>query len=209
MGNRVLVALGMMKPTLHRKASSTSSTMLSHAYSSDILPALGSRASLSSRNVVANKRVIHPHNHRYRLWCNWLILLVFYSAWVSPFEFGFIENPRGALLAADMVVNGFFGVDIVLTFFVAYLNPSTFLMVDSQKKIAFRYLTSTWFALDVASTVPFGVFPLIFTGKYGTGFTYSLINMLRLWRLRRVSAMFARNSFLAKRLINFVLRFSI
>jgi hypothetical protein len=55
-----------------------------------------------------------------------------------------------------------------------------------------RYLTSTWFVLDVASTVPFGVLPLIFTGKYGTGFTYSLINMLRLWRLRRVSAMFAR-----------------
>ncbi|KAG0564310.1 hypothetical protein M758_8G096200 [Ceratodon purpureus] len=191
--DRILVTLGLMKPSLQRKASSTSSTtVLSHAYSSGILPALGSRASISSRNVVLNKHVIHPHNHRYRLWCNWLIVLVFYSAWVSPFEFGFIENPRGALLAADMVVNGFFGVDIVLTFFVAYLDPSTFLMVDNLKKIATRYLTSTWFVLDVASTVPFGVLALIFTGKYGTGFTYSLINMLRLWRLRRVSAMFAR-----------------
>jgi len=67
-----------------------------------------------------------------------LIILVFYSAWVSPFEFGFIENPRGTLLAADMVVNGFFGVDIVLTLFVAYLDPATFLMVDSLKKIAKR-----------------------------------------------------------------------
>lgn len=72
------------------------------------------------------------------LWCSWLIILVFYSAWVSPFEFGFIENPRGALLAADMVVNGFFGVDIILTLFVAYLDPTTFLMVDSLKKIAKR-----------------------------------------------------------------------
>ena len=51
---------------------------------------------------------------------------------------------------------------------------------------------STWFALDVASTVPFGAIAFIFTGKYGKGFTYSLINMLRLWRLRRVSALFAR-----------------
>lgn len=69
----------------------------------------------------------------------WLMVLVFYSAWVSPFEFGFIENPRGALLAADNVVNGFFGIDIILTFFVAYLDPKTFLMVDNYKRIALRY----------------------------------------------------------------------
>jgi hypothetical protein len=67
MGNRVLAALGIKKPAvLQRKASSTSSAMLSHAYSSGILPALGSRASISSRNVVLNKRVIHPHNKHYR-----------------------------------------------------------------------------------------------------------------------------------------------
>lgn len=67
-----------------------------------------------------------------------LIVLVFYSAWVSPFEFGFVENPRGALRAADMVVNGFFAVDIILTFFVAFTDPTTFLMVDNFKTIAIR-----------------------------------------------------------------------
>lgn len=66
-GHRILVALGLVKPSLKRKASSNSSSMqLSHAYSSGILPALGSRASISSRNVVLNKHVIHPHNPRYR-----------------------------------------------------------------------------------------------------------------------------------------------
>lgn len=74
----------------------------------------------------------------YRYWWYWLIVLVFYSAWVSPFEFGFVENPRGHLLAVDNVVNGFFGIDIVLTFFVAYLDPTTFLMVDEFKMIALR-----------------------------------------------------------------------
>lgn len=68
---------------------------------------------------------------------------MFYSAWVSPFEFGFVENPRGGLLAVDMVVNGFFAIDIILTFFVAYLDPSTLLMVDSCKKIAKRYTLET------------------------------------------------------------------
>lgn len=67
-----------------------------------------------------------------------MILLVFYSAWVSPFEFGFIEDPRGALFTADMIVNGFFAIDIILTFFVAYLDSETYLMVDSFRKIAKR-----------------------------------------------------------------------
>lgn len=54
-----------------------------------------------------------------------------------------------------------------------------------------RYLSS-WFVLDVASTVPFEAIAFIFTGRYGKGFVYSMLNMLRLWRLRRVSALFAR-----------------
>lgn len=67
-----------------------------------------------------------------------LILLVVYSAWVAPFEFGFVQNPKGALLAADWTVDAFFGIDIFLTFFVAYLDKSTYLFVGNHKQIAFR-----------------------------------------------------------------------
>ena len=61
-----------------------------------------------------------------------------YSAWVSPFEFGFIENPRGALMVIDNVVNFMFLIDILLTFFVAYLDPATFLLESNLKRIAIR-----------------------------------------------------------------------
>lgn len=54
-----------------------------------------------------------------------------------------------------------------------------------------RYLRS-WFVLDVASTVPFAAIMVIFTHKYETGFVTSFVNLLRLWRLRRVSDVFAR-----------------
>ncbi len=73
-----------------------------------------------------------------RWWEIWLVVLVGYSAWVSPFEFGFIQNPRGALLAVDYTVDAFFAIDIILTFFVAYLDKRTFVMVDDLRKIAFR-----------------------------------------------------------------------
>lgn len=63
---------------------------------------------------------------------------MFYSAWVSPFEFGFIQHPRGALLIVDNVINFLFLIDIILTFFVAYLDPQTFLMESDLKNIAIR-----------------------------------------------------------------------
>ncbi|MQM00213.1 hypothetical protein Taro_032943 [Colocasia esculenta] len=78
-----------------------------------------------------------------RAWETFLILLVVYSAWVSPFEFGFLEHSTGGLAIADNVVNGFFAVDIILTFFVAFLDKTTYLLIDNPREIAWRY-ARTW-----------------------------------------------------------------
>ena len=116
------------------------------------------------------------------------MFLVFYTAWISPFEFGFLEEPKGPLSIADNVVNGFFAIDIILTFFVAYLDKSTYLLIDNPKLIAWRYM-KTWLAFDVISTIPSefarDILPHPLEG-------YGYFNILRLWRLRRVSSMFAR-----------------
>lgn len=41
-------------------------------------------------------------------------------------------------MPVDLVVDAFFAVDIALTFFVAYLDKSTYLLVLDHKKIASR-----------------------------------------------------------------------
>lgn len=115
-------------------------------------------------------------------------MLVVYTAWVSPFEFGFLDKPAGPLSITDNIVNGFFAIDIILTFFVAYLDRGTYLLVDDRKKIARKYATS-WLALDVISTIPSELARKISPKPLRT---YGLFNMLRLWRLRRVGALFAR-----------------
>ncbi|XP_062160460.1 potassium channel KAT3-like isoform X2 [Alnus glutinosa] len=119
-----------------------------------------------------------------------LVVLVIYSAWICPFEFAFLPYKRDALFIVDNVVNGFFAIDIVLTFFVAYLDSQSHLLIDNPKKIAVRYI-STWFIFDVCSTAPFQSISLLFTNHSGE-VGYKLLNMLRLWRLRRVSSLFAR-----------------
>lgn len=68
-----------------------------------------------------------------------MVLLVAYTAWVYPFEVAFLKaSPPRHLYIADSVVNFFFGIDIVLTFFVAYIDKRTHLLVREQRKIAKR-----------------------------------------------------------------------
>lgn len=59
-----------------------------------------------------------------------------------------------------------------------------------------RYL-STWFLMDVASTIPFETIAFLFTGKHQAGITYSVLGMLRLWRIRRVMNFFTRLQYIS------------
>lgn len=167
------------------------------------------------------------------------MVLVIYSAWSSPFELAFKKASAGVLLYIDLVVDVFFAIDIILTFFVAYVDKSTYLLIHDHKKIAmryvtiglarslefidvsamtdnthflislsfkyplkiytnmilFRYITHLWFPLDVASTLPFQHIYQRFSGKKHTSNVFGFLNLLRLWRLRRVSELFSRLDF--------------
>lgn len=159
-----------------------------------------------------------------RCWETLMVFLIAYSAWVYPFEVAFMNaSAKGGLLVADNVIDLFFAIDIVLTFFVAYIDSRTHLLVLDQKKIAIRfalfcsslikskqlnndlYITctykhiylslrylSTWFIMDVASTIPFEGLGYLITGQVKSGLSYSLLGMLRLWRLRKVKQFFTR-----------------
>ncbi|OIT07943.1 PREDICTED: potassium channel AKT2/3-like [Nicotiana attenuata] len=156
-----------------------------------ILPPLGSNG--YSQNQTQQKgKIITPMDSRYRCWETLMVIMVAYSAWVCPFEIAFMHsNPNRVLYIADNVVNLFFAIDIILTFFVAYIDTTTQLLVRDRRRIATRYI-STWFMMDVASTIPFDLLALIFTGKHQIGVSYSVLGMLRLWRLRRVKQFFTR-----------------
>nr|GMC81353.1 potassium channel AKT2/3-like [Ipomoea batatas] len=99
-----------------------------------ILPPLGSS---QPTQTASQGLVISPMDSRYRCWETWMVLLVAYSAWVCPFEISFLESKLDTkLYVVDNVVDLFFAVDIVLTFFVAYIDPTTQLLVHDRKQIA-------------------------------------------------------------------------
>uniref|UniRef100_A0A7N0V393 Potassium channel n=1 Tax=Kalanchoe fedtschenkoi TaxID=63787 RepID=A0A7N0V393_KALFE len=176
-------------PLLCQKRSSSDIKNLT-SVSSSLLPAFGTVVDEGYFDV--KKFVIAPFDRRYRIWQTFLVVLVVYSAWASPFELAFPKVSTGSLMPVDLIVDAFFGIDIILTFFVAYLDKSTYLLVDDHKKIAIRYATSLWFPMDIASTLPFQSIYKIFHGKSARGQVFGFLNLLRLWRLRRASELFSR-----------------
>ncbi|CAN4119912.1 unnamed protein product [Withania somnifera] len=149
---------------------------------SAILPSLGAH---SNRKIKLRRYIISSSNPRYRAWDAFLVLLVFYTAWASPFQFGFLDRPTRPMAILDDISNGFFTIDIVVTFFVAYLDKLTYSLIDDPKRIAWRYINF----VDVISTTPSELVRKLLPHSLQS---YGYFSMLRLWRLRRVSAMFAR-----------------
>ncbi|XP_076899611.1 potassium channel KAT3-like [Bidens hawaiensis] len=177
-------------PLLYRRHSSEKIMNNLASVSSSLLPAFGTVVGGDSPPL--RKYVIAPYDRRYRWWQSFLVLLVIYSAWSSPFELAFKKVATGSLLYVDLIVDFFFAADIIITFFVAYLDKSTYLLVDEHKKIATRYVTHMMFPMDVASTLPFQTIYRVLTGKLHRGQVFGFLNLLRLWRLRRVSELFSR-----------------
>ncbi|KAG6711354.1 hypothetical protein I3842_05G049000 [Carya illinoinensis] len=175
----------------HEEISDMPSSHSLQNLSNFIIPPLG--VSTYNQNQTQSKGwIISPLDSRYRSWETFMVLLVAYSAWVYPFEVAFFKSsPKKELWIADNIVDVFFGVDIILTFFVAYIDPRTQLLVRDSRKIAVRYL-STWFLMDLASTIPFKTLGYLFTGKRHMGLSYSLLGVLRFWRIRRVKQLFTR-----------------
>ncbi|PHU09136.1 Potassium channel KAT1 [Capsicum chinense] len=155
-------------------------------FSSDLLPSLGTKINHETK---LRKYIISPFDPCCRAWELFLLIIVIYTAWITPFEIAFLIYKIDALVIFDNIVNCFFAIDIFLNFFVAYLDKDSNILVDDHKKIAIRYI-STWFIFDICSTIPFHDFLFIDHKESGVGF--KLLSMLRLWRLRRVSALFAR-----------------
>ncbi|KAI9393502.1 hypothetical protein POPTR_006G245000v4 [Populus trichocarpa] len=174
---------------LFRRRSGGDVTKNLASVSSSLLPAFG--IDVDDGYLHLKKYVIAPYDRRYRWWQTFLVVLVVYSAWASPFELAFKKAATGGFLPVDLVVDAFFAADIVLTFFVAYLDNTTYLLVDDHKKIALRYITRLLFPMDVASTLPFHIIHRILTGKMH-GEVFGFLNLLRLWRLKRVGELFKR-----------------
>jgi len=107
-----------------------------------------------STQTILSQLVIHPHSPFTKNWDLFIAVLLFYTAYVTPFDVGFLETKLDGLFVINQIVNMGFVMDMAKTFFTAYFDPDTLLMVGDLSKIRNKYFKS-WFCVDLVSILPF------------------------------------------------------
>eukprot|EP00850_Spirogloea_muscicola_P014094 SM000099S25200 [mRNA] locus=s99:136265:141912:+ [translate_table: standard] len=138
-------------------------------------------------HVRLRPRIIAPTDLYWGYWRQLILLLSLYSSLATPFEFAFWRRLPTALSWIDIGINFFFLTDLVLHFFVAYKDRRTYVLVDDRKKIALRYLRTS-FCIDLLALLPWDNMYKATDG--GAGEILRWMIWLRLYRLRWVEVFF-------------------
>ena len=116
-------------------------------------------------------------------WSIVILICLAFTSLITPYEATFIitDHIDGMFLinrAMDLV----FLMDISIQFLTAYTDPKTDKIIRNHKKIMIHYLSS-WFFLDLISTIPWEMAGLLFKSDSSD---VALLQVLRLLRLARL-----------------------
>lgn len=131
--------------------------------------------------------IIHPFNPHKVKWDLSVAVMIIYSLLFVPFRIGFAVEATGIAFVADIIIDGCFAVDMVLTFFVGYTDDRD-VLVFRQGDIALRYLRG-FFAVDFVSVFPTDwIIGLVSPGAGGS--SARITRILRLVRLMKLARLF-------------------
>lgn len=145
---------------------------------------------LSIRNFTVVKPsmprfLFHPESKSKLIWNSILIVLLIYTATITPFRICFMENILYSnWWWVDTIVDFLFFVDIIVSINSAYFEGEN-LIID-RKNIFFRYL-KTWMLLDISACIPYSLFSGDSNGQQsGHNNLVKLIRLPRLYRLFKI-----------------------
>ena len=101
-------------------------------------------------------------NNGYKiLWDIYILVLLLFISLVVPWRLAFndADAKDDGWLVAFWIIDGFFLIDIILTFFTSVTDESDFKEITDKRSIAKIYLRK-WFIIDVVSIMPVDVFLL-------------------------------------------------
>ena len=134
-------------------------------------------------------RVILPDSRFRNGWDVAQVCLLLYVMVMVPIRFGFDQPPQmySAIFWWEVAVDGYFIIDLILNFFMAYVDKLTNILVTSRVVIRNNYLTG-WFIIDFFSVLPISHINRML-GKEGGGQTKALkiLRMVRLAKLLRLA----------------------
>lgn len=155
---------------------------------------------LRARLKKANKGLIDPNAKHMQYWDLTMLVLLFYTATVTPFEVCMMWQPtqRDGLWVLNWVVNLLFITDMVFNFITPYIDSKTHTRVRSHWRIAKHYFR-TWFFLDFISVVPIDTIMMgIDLSEGGDLGVLKMIRMLRLMRLVKLAKILRASNIFAR-----------
>lgn len=130
--------------------------------------------------------VISPRSKYMRRWDMVTLVLLLYTAVVTPVEVSFMDTKIDTLFWINRAVDGLFVKDIVLNFFVAIYDPEDGQLVFHHPTVVRSYLKG-WFPIDVVSVFPFDLIALLMnTSSVGRMKVLRILRLLRLVKLLRI-----------------------
>ena len=140
--------------------------------------------------------VISPRTWYMRRWDLVLLLLLLFTALVTPVEVAFLTTVLfNVLFWINRSVDALFVLDIILNFFVAIIDPDDGQLIYHHPTIIKEYLRG-WFFIDVISVMPFDLVSLMFenesVGKLKILRVLRLLRLMKLLRILRAGRIFQR-----------------
>jgi hypothetical protein len=97
-------------------------------------------------------------NHKYKIyWDIFIIVLLLFVCVVIPFRIAFVKEQESNWTMCFNIIDGFFLLDMVLTFFTSVSDEQKMTEISDKKVIAKRYF-EFWFWVDIVSIFPFDQF---------------------------------------------------
>lgn len=149
--------------------------------------------------------VVNPNSGAKLMWDLGVILMVLFDAIVVPYTLAFNADGSTSFFDTSWLAftTALFGFDILVSFFTGVIKGTNSvrtpagLLVTNRVSIAKAYL-SGWFLLDLASTIPWGMFAELASGGSGgaaemgrSARLVKLFRFLRLMRLARLAKLWA------------------
>jgi hypothetical protein len=110
------------------------------------------RLLIESRNC-CSKFILSPEGHFHKVWDLYVIFLLLYTAFFTPYKLAFIDEETFTIYVFELIVDLSFWTDIVVNFLTAYEDPIRGKLIKDYKRIAHTYLTG-WFFLDFTACIP-------------------------------------------------------
>ena len=132
--------------------------------------------------------VIHPHSPGHEAWWIIVLMLIYATCFLVPYQLAFTGKAEriDGLSIAMWVLDGLYLVNMGVTFFVAYYEEGTTVLVVNRQRVARRYLRCL-FWIDLVSVFPFDALSRAVDMEPTF---YHVISLSRLLRMYHLAALF-------------------